>query len=61
MKEKKEDRQRERTGRNERETDSGVKFYSYLARPLTSAYAYQCGLKERAHPASRGPAITLHF
>ena len=26
--------------------------------PLTSAYAYQCGLVERAHPAS-GAAITL--
>ena len=32
--------------------DRGVKTFSWLACPLTSAYMYQCGLEVRAHRAS---------
>ena len=50
-------KKRERTGRKERETNRGVKFFIAWA-SLASAYAYQCGLVVQAHPASSA-AITL--
>jgi len=38
---RKKDVERERTGRRERQ---GCETFSWLARPLAGAYAYQCGL-----------------
>ena len=46
--------------RTERKEDRGVKPFSQLARPLTSSYAYQCGLGVWAHLAPSA-AITLGF
>jgi len=40
--------------------DRGMKRFSWLARPLASAYAYQCGLEVRVYPASSA-AIILRF
>jgi len=40
-----------RKGVKERKT-SGLKPFSELARPLTSAYVWLCGRRVRAHPAS---------
>ena len=53
--EEKETRERERTRRKER---MGCENILRLARPLTSAYGYQCGLEVWTHPASSA-AITL--